>query len=219
MTAVELFYARLKAFPLIAILRGITPPDAKSIAGILVDAGFRIIEVPLNSPQPYDSIEIIAKAFGAQVTVGAGTVLDAAAVRQVANAGGQLIVSPNTDIEVIAATTKAQLVSAPGFFSPTEALSAIVAGAHAIKLFPAEGASPQFVKGQLAVLPTEVPLIAVGGVRSDDLLPWATAGAAGFGLGSALFSPQRDAADVRQAANDFANKLGPIRPMLRTDYG
>ena len=207
MSNIETFHANLKACPLIAIVRGIKPDEAEGVAAAVIDAGFRIIEVPLNSPDPLKSIEIIARKFGDRATVGAGTVLDPADVARVASAGGRIIVSPNSHSGVIAAAAAAGLVSAPGYFTPSEAFAAIAAGAHAIKLFPAEAASPAVVKAQLAVLPKHIPLIVVGGVKPDNMAPWVDAGAAGFGLGSALYRPGLSAAEVARNARAFIDGL------------
>lgn len=193
MTAVEDFRRYFSECPLVAIIRGVTPAEADSIAGALFEGGIRIIEVPLNSPQPFDSIRAIADSFGDRALIGAGTVLDPDDVAKVKDAGGRLVVSPNTDIPVIEATVAAEMVSSPGYFTPSEAFDAILAGAHAIKLFPAEAASPKVVKAQKAVLPTDVPLIVVGGVTPDSIPDWSAAGADGFGLGGGLYKPGQDA--------------------------
>ena len=170
MSAVEDFRRYFAECPLVAIIRGVTPTDAEEIAAALYEGGIRIIEVPLNSPQPLESIRVIAEKFGHRALVGAGTVLDPDDVARVKDAGGRLIVSPNTDIPVIEATVAAGMVSSPGYFTPSEAFDAILAGAHSIKLFPAEAASPKVVKSQKAVLPKDVPLIVVGGVTPEIYL-------------------------------------------------
>ena len=188
-----------------------TPTEAEGVAAAVLDAGFTIIEVPLNSPDAFRSIEIVARAFGDRATVGAGTVLDPADVQRVRDAGGRIVVSPDTNVDVIRATVGAGLVSAPGYFTPSEGFSAIRAGAHAIKLFPAEAASPAVVKGQLAVLPKHIPLIVVGGVKPDNMAPWVEAGAAGFGLGSALYRPGDSAATVARNARAFIDGLAAAR--------
>ncbi len=211
MNTIDTFHAHLKDCPLIAILRGLRPEQAAEVAEAVLEAGFRIIEVPLNSPDPFESIGIIARDFGAYATVGAGTVLDPADVGRVKDAGGAIVVSPNTNIPVIEATVAAGLVSAPGYFTPSEAFAAIAAGAHAIKLFPAEGASPAVVKGQLAVLPKHIPLIVVGGIKPDTMAPWVEAGASGFGLGSALYRPGDSAATVASNARAFIDGLAAAR--------
>lgn len=208
MTALETFRAHLAAVPLVAIVRGIEPHEAESVGAALIEAGVRIIEVPLNSPRPFDSIAILAKAFGDRATIGAGTVLNVADVRRVADAGGVLVVSPNACLPVIAATAAAAMVSAPGVFTPTEAFAALDAGAHALKLFPAEAASPAVAKALLAVLPKGTDLLIVGGVSPDTMAPWTAAGARGFGLGSGVFKPGMSAADVGAKARAYVAALG-----------
>lgn len=208
MTHAETFFRLFAACPLVAILRGVRPCEVEAIGAALVDAGIRIIEVPLNSPEPLDSIARLARAVGGTALVGAGTVLDPADVARVAAAGGQLVVSPGTDPAVIAATRAKGLVAAPGYFTPSEAFAAIRAGAHALKLFPAEAAPPAVVKAQAAVLPKDVPLIAVGGITPDKLADYRAAGAAGFGLGSALYAPGMTAAEVAGRARAFVAALG-----------
>lgn len=177
MSAVDRFYARLEQCALVAILRGVRPDEAEAIGGALLEAGIRIIEVPLNSPDPFDSIGRLARAYGKDATIGAGTVLDPADVRRVLDAGGELVVSPNTQPNVIAAAAGSGMVSAPGYFTPSEAFEALTAGAHALKLFPAEAASPAVVKAQKAVLPKDIPLLVVGGVKPDGLAAYLAAGA------------------------------------------
>jgi len=192
MSAVEDFRRHFAECPLVAIIRGVTPGEAKAIAGALYEGGIRIIEVPLNSPQPFESIRTIADAYGDRALVGAGTVLHPDDIARVKDAGGRLVVSPNTDIPVIEATVAAGLVSSPGYFTPSEAFDAILAGAHSIKLFPAEAASPKVVKAQKAVLPNDVPLIVVGGVTPESIPEWIGGGADGFGLGGGLYKPGQD---------------------------
>jgi 2-dehydro-3-deoxyphosphogalactonate aldolase len=207
MTAVAAFRAHLAACPIVAILRGLTPAEADDIGAALVEAGIRIIEVPLNSPDPLASIERLARRFGDIATIGAGTVLDVPAVRSVRDAGGRIIVSPNSNIDVIVAAAAAGLVSAPGYFTPTEAFAALRAGAHALKLFPAEAASPAVLKAQRAVLPKDLAVLAVGGVTPENIATWRAAGADGFGIGSALYKPGMGAADVAAAARSFVAAL------------
>lgn len=207
MSHVETFRARLRACPLIAIVRGIVPDEAEAVGAALIEAGIRIIEVPLNSPQPFDSIARLAKRFGGDATIGAGTVLDAADVARVQNAGGVLTVSPNTSLPVIAATVAAGMVAAPGFFTPSEAFAALATGAHALKLFPAEAATPAVVKALLAVLPKGTDIIIVGGVAPETMSPWTAVGATGFGLGSGLFKPGLSAAEVGKRARNYVGAL------------
>lgn len=203
MTALETFRTRLAECPLVGILRGVRPDEIVAIGDALVEAGIGIIEIPLNSPEPYRSIEALAAHLGNGIVVGAGTVLTTEQVGRVAAAGGRIIVSPSTDPDVIAASVAAGLVSSPGYFTPSEAFLALKAGAHAIKLFPAEAATPAVIRAQRAVLPKEVPLLVVGGVKADDVARWFEAGASGFGLGSALYKPGQTAAQVGAQARAF----------------
>ena len=194
--------------PLIAIIRGVVPDEVEGIGDALFEAGFRIIEVPLNSPEPLRSIERLARRYGDSALIGAGTVLQPEQVASVADAGGRIIVSPNAHAPVIAATLEAGLISAPGYFTPTEAFSALRAGAHVLKLFPAEAASPQVVKAQRAVLPKEAPLVVVGGITPEKMATYFAAGADGFGLGGAVYKPGQSAAEVAVQARAFAAALG-----------
>ena len=203
MSAVEDFRLYFAECPLVGIVRGVAPDEAEVIAQALYDGGIRIIEVPLNSPEPFESIQIIAEKFGGRALVGAGTVLDSADVSRVAQAGGRLVVSPNTNAAVIGATVAAGLVSSPGYFTPSEAFEAIRAGAHAIKLFPAEAASPGVVKSQRAVLPKDVPLIVVGGVTPESIPGWMAAGADGFGLGGGLYKSGQDPQTTLERARAY----------------
>ena len=180
---------RLAECPLVAIIRGVTPEDAEAIGGALYQGGIRIIEVPLNSPRPLDSIARLAAVFGEKALIGAGTVLDPGQVSQVSQAGGRIVVSPDTNPAVIAAAAAAGLVSTPGYFTPSDAFAALRAGASGLKFFPAEAATPAVLKAQTAVIPAEVPLLVVGGVTPQSMRPWQEAGAAGFGLGSGLYRP------------------------------
>jgi 2-dehydro-3-deoxyphosphogalactonate aldolase len=193
--------------PLIAIIRGVTPDEVEAVGEALIEAGIRIIEVPLNSPDPFDSIARLARLANGEALVGAGTVLRVDDVARVADAGGGIVVSPGADRDVIAATVRAGLVSAPGYFTPTEAFAALDAGAHALKLFPAEAAPPAVVKAQRAVLPTDVPLVIVGSVTPDKMTPYLDAGADGFGLGGALYKPGQTAAQVSAQARAFVAAL------------
>lgn len=203
MSARELLKTHLDQCPLIAIIRGVRPDEAEAIGDAIYDGGIRIVEVPLNSPDPLRSIELLAKRFGDRMLVGAGTVLTAQDVQRVKNVGGRIIVSPDTNIEVVSAAAAAGLVSSPGYFTPSEAFAALRAGAHALKLFPADGASPGVLKAQLAVIPKDVPVMVVGGVAPDNMQPWIAAGAAGFGLGSGLYKPGQTAADTLKKARAY----------------
>ena len=207
MTHRAAFDAAFAACPLIAILRGVKPDEVVAVGEALVAAGITIIEVPLNSPDPLASIAALSAALAGRAVVGAGTVLDTASVDAVAQAGGTLIISPNMDEEVIAHAAAAGLVAVPGFFTVSEAFRALRAGAAALKLFPAEAASPQVLKAMRAVLPKEVRVLPVGGVSADTMTPWLDAGAAGFGLGSALYGAGATAEQVGQRADQFVAKL------------
>jgi 2-dehydro-3-deoxyphosphogalactonate aldolase len=195
--------AALDALPLVAILRGLAPAEAPEIGETLVEAGWRLIEVPLNSPQPLDSIALLARRFP-QALVGAGTVLDPAAVRAVHAAGGRLIVAPNCDAAVIVEAKRLGLACLPGVATPTEAFAALAAGAHGLKLFPAEMLGPPVLKAWRAVLPAGVPLLPVGGITPDNMAAYRAAGASGFGIGSALYQPGRTPAEVAKQAHRFA---------------
>ena len=203
MDARATFRRYLDQCPLVAIVRGVTPDEAVAVGEAIFDSGIRIIEVPLNSPDALKSIELLAKKFGDSMLVGAGTVLAARQVQDVKDAGGRIIVSPDTNTEVIATSADAGLVSSPGYFTPSEAFAAIRAGAHALKLFPAEAASPAVLKAQLAVIPREIPVLAVGGVKPDNMRPWLDAGATGFGLGGGLYQPGQSAADTLAKAKAY----------------
>lgn len=203
------FDAALAACPLVAILRGVTPGEVVAVGEALFDAGFRLMEVPLNSPDPLDSIAQLAKAFAGRAVIGAGTVLRAADVAAVQAAGGTMIVSPNTNVDVIAATRKGGLVSLPGIATPSEAFAAIDAGATALKLFPAEGANPAVLKAIRAVLPAGVRVLPVGGITPDNMSPWLKAGAAGFGIGSALYSPGVGPDEIATRARTFVARVRP----------
>lgn len=189
--------------PLVAILRGIAPAEAGPLARGLVDAGFTILEVPLNSPDPMASIAAIAEAVGAEALVGAGTVLDPANVGEVKAAGGRLIVMPHGDEAVLKAAKAAGMACVPGVMSPSEAFRALNGGADALKLFPAEACPPEMLQAVLAVLPHGTPVLPVGGVTPDTMAGYWRAGAAGFGLGSALYRPGKAMDDVLDAAAAF----------------
>lgn len=197
------FEQAIDAMPLIAILRGVRPEEAVAVAGALVQAGFRIIEVPLNSPEPFESIRRIRAAYGDPVLLGAGTVTTIAEMAAVQAAGGSLIVMPHTDISVIAAARAAGMIVTPGVLTPTEAMAALHAGADALKLFPAEVCPPLMVKALRAVLPHAVRLIPVGGITPQTMRPYWEAGARGFGIGSALYRPGMSASAVAASAEDF----------------
>lgn len=195
----------LDPLPLVAILRGLTPDEAVDIGRALVGAGFRMLEVPLNSPQPFESIRRMVDALGDDTLIGAGTVLNPAHVKSVADAGGRLIVMPHADVSVIRAAKQAGLYCVPGVATPTEAFAALAAGADALKLFPAEQAGPAVLKAWRAVLPKDLAVLPVGGIAPDTMGPWIAAGANGFGIGSALYAPGRPASDVAARARAFAD--------------
>lgn len=200
-----IFAEAFAACPLVAILRGLTPAEADDVGSALVEAGFTLIEVPLNSPDPLESISRLVSRFGDRAIIGAGTVLTVEQVEEVKQAGGQIIVSPNANLAVIRATVEAGLISMPGCFTPTDSFAAIEAGAHAIKFFPAEAMSPAVLKAQSAVLPAQCPKLVVGGITPTTMKPWVEAGAKGFGLGSALYRPKMALSDVERNARAFVD--------------
>jgi 2-dehydro-3-deoxyphosphogalactonate aldolase len=203
--------AAFGACPLIAILRGVTPADAADHARALYEAGFRIVEVPLNSPQPFDSIAAIRQALPADAIVGAGTVLHPDYVTQVKNAGGELIVMPHSDGDVVRAAKAQGLACSPGVATPNEAFIALKNGADVLKMFPAEQLGVHVVKAWRAVIAARVPLVPVGGISPDNMGPFLTAGANGFGLGSALYKPGQSAATTESHAKAFINGLAVAR--------
>jgi len=203
--------ALLAACPLVAILRGIRPDEAEAAGAALVAAGLRIIEVPLNSPDPLDSIARLARRFGGQALIGAGTVRRVADVDAVADAGGRLIVTPHADPALVRAAKSRGLFAAPGFFTPAEAFALLDAGADALKLFPAEGGSPAMLRSLLAVLPPGTLVLPVGGMEAGTLAPWRAAGAAGFGIGGAIYKPGDDAAAVAAKAARLVAALAAMQ--------
>jgi 2-dehydro-3-deoxyphosphogalactonate aldolase len=190
--------------PIVPIVRGITPKDAVTIAEALFAGGLLCVEVPLNSPDPLASIAAMRAALDGRMWIGAGTVLTEDAVAAVAKAGGQFVVSPNTDVGVVAATKRAGMASLPGFFTPTEAFAALAAGADALKLFPADAADPRTLKAIMAVLPQGARVLPVGGVSVESMAAWRVAGAAGFGIGGSIYRPGDGADAVRGRARAFA---------------
>ena len=210
----ESFADWLKRWPLVAILRGIKPGEALDVGAALVETGFCIIEVPLNSPEPFASIIRLSKRFGDKVLVGAGTVTDWEQVSKVADAGGKIIVMPHADVRIVEAAKRRNLFVVPGFGTATEGFRMIEAGADGIKLFPAEANPPKVLKALRAVLPREIPVLPVGGITPANMKEYWEAGAEGFGLGSALYKPGDTAAKVAQAAADFRFALHalPKRP-------
>lgn len=196
---------------IVAIIRGVTLDQVAGVGDALYEAGIRIVEVPLNSPEPFRSIAALAARFQGRMVVGAGTVLDVESVDRVKSAGGQISVSPDCNPEVVARAVDRGLVPLPGVFTPTEAFSAVRAGAKHLKLFPAEAASPRTVKAWKAVLPKDVKLYAVGGVTPANMKDWAEAGCAGFGIGSNIYKPGMNAEDVAKAARDFVAAWNSLR--------
>jgi 2-dehydro-3-deoxyphosphogalactonate aldolase len=196
------FHAHMDSLPLMAILRGLKPEEALDVGQAIVNAGFHILEVPLNSPDPLRSIQILAAAFP-HALVGAGTVTTAQQVRDIKAAGGQLIISPHLDDNVVCEAVNLGLISLPGVATPSEAFKAIALGAHGLKLFPAEMISPAVVKSMRAVLPKHIRLIPVGGIGTHNLANYRNSGASGFGIGSALFAPGKSAKAVGESAAAF----------------
>jgi len=207
MTSLAAFDAAFASCPLVAILRGVRPDEAVSIGEELVAAGISLIEVPMNSPDPLDSVARLVEALGERAVIGAGTVLTVDQVAALRDAGGRMVISPNANLEVIRASAAAGLVSLPGIATPSEAFAAIEAGATALKLFPAEAASPAVLNAMRAVLPGGIRVLPVGGITPEAMAQWRGAGAAGFGLGSALYRPGTTAAEVGERARAFVVAL------------
>jgi len=207
----SLWESALNDNPLIAILRGLRPESAIDVADVLVETGFRIIEVPLNSPDPLMSIERIAAKYSHSVVVGAGTVLNTSSVLDVLQAGGQLVVSPNMNAQVGAKAIELGVKWCPGVATPSEAFAAIELGADLLKFFPAEIISPAALGAMRAVLPADTFTAVVGGITPDKIKGYYNAGANGFGLGSALFKPEYDMAELRNRAESFVNEFGEIK--------
>lgn len=197
------FTSALDAMPLVAILRGVTPDEAAAVGGVLVEAGFTLIEVPLNSPEPLRSIEALARAYGETAVVGAGTVLEPERVGEVARAGGALIVMPHADTAVIGAAVAQGLICTPGVATPTEGFAALRAGATALKMFPADTLGSAALKAWQAVFPKGTRFLPVGGITPTGMAEWRAAGAAGFGIGSALYTPGVGLDELRRRAERF----------------
>jgi 2-dehydro-3-deoxyphosphogalactonate aldolase len=194
----------LDPLPLIAVLRGISPEEVDDVAGVLFDAGFRILEVPLNSPRPFESIGRLAQAYGARCLVGAGTVLRVEDVARVRDAGGRVVVMPHADLAIVREAKRLGMVCVPGVATPTEAFAALEAGADALKMFPAEALPPAALRAWRAVLPKDALVFAVGGMKPDNLDAYWEAGASGFGTGSNLYKPGTPAGAVREVASAYA---------------
>lgn len=197
------FAGWLARSPLVAILRGVKPDEVEAIAEALETSGIAIIEVPLNSPEPLDSIARLARNFGSRLLIGAGTVMTADQVAQIAAAGGRLIVTPHADVAVTRAAKQHGLFAVPGFFTPTEAFALLAARADALKLFPAEAARPEVLRAMRAVLPAGTAVLPVGGIDASNIPAWRNAGAAGFGIGSAIYKP----GDTPAVVADKAKRL------------
>jgi len=194
----------LEPLPLVAVLRGITPEEIAPVTDALHAQGFRILEVPLNSPRPFESIRLLSQRHGDRCLVGAGTVIDPDDVARVRDAGGALIVMPHADVAMIREAKRLGMICLPGDATPTEAFAALAAGADGLKLFPAEAMVPAALRAWRAVLPPGTRVFAVGGIRADNMAPWWNEGAVGFGTGSNLYKPGADVAQVRAAAAAYA---------------
>ncbi len=198
--------------PLVAILRGVRPEEVVDICSVLERAGIRIIEVPMNSPDAFSSIALLAGRFADTLLIGGGTVLDSTQVARIADAGGRLIVAPNADAAVVEAAKKKGMIALPGFATPTEAFSMIAAGADGLKLFPAEANPPKVLRALRAVLPKEIPVLPVGSITPDNMAEYWAAGANGFGLGSALYKSGDLAPTVAMKAQAFMKAVGGLAP-------
>ncbi len=201
----------LNDLPLVAILRGVTPEDVLSVGQVLLDTGFKIVEVPLNSPHPFASISKLKNRFGSDLLIGAGTVLNGDDVNKTVEAGGRLIVAPNFNQAVAAEAVQSSCVYCPGVATPTEAFNAIDSGATALKLFPAEMITPAVVKAMSAVLPLRINMLAVGGITPDNMQTYLEAGCAGFGIGSALYKPGKSLVEIEYSAKRFVNAFEDVR--------
>lgn len=202
----------LSPLPLVAVLRGITPAELPVIATALTDEGFRMIEVPLNSPDAFVSIRLLAEEFGERCLTGAGTVLKVSDVALVAEAGGRLVVMPHADVEIVREAKRQGLVCVPGVATPTEAFAALDAGADGLKMFPADQLPPAALKAWRAVLPRDTLVFAVSGIRPDNMAGYWAAGADGFGTGSNLYAPGASSATVRAVAAEYAAGCAALKP-------
>lgn len=201
------FAEMFSTMPLIAILRGVKPEEVIEIVGVVIDAGIRIIEMPLNSPEPFDSLERVTKRFSKEAVFGAGTVLTADDVRRVSDAGGEIVVSPNFDGEVVRQSKRLGLVSIPGVMTPSEAFAAIDAGADLLKFFPGELLALPAIRAYAAVLPKHIPMVLVGGVTPQSLQTFANSPVSGFGIGSSLYKPGMTAPEVGPRARAFVDAM------------
>jgi 2-dehydro-3-deoxyphosphogalactonate aldolase len=205
------FDEALEKCAIIAILRGVTPDEATGVGEALFQAGIRVVEVPLNSPQPFESIKRLVKTFKGRMVVGAGTVLSVPDVNLLKAHDGEICISPDANPEVIARARVLGLEPVPGVFTPTEAFAAIRAGAAHLKLFPAEAASPATIKAWKAVLPKHVKVHAVGGITPSNMKDWVAAGATGFGVGSNLYKPGKSLAEISRDATAFVEGYGKVQ--------
>ena len=201
----------LSEMPLIAILRGVKPEEAPQVAKVLIDAGFRIIEVPLNSPSPIESIRRMVHELGDQALFGAGTVTDPLSIAEIKAAGGRVIVSPHLNVDIVNLTKKSELFSIPGIATPSEAFTALAAGADALKLFPGEACPPNVLKAIKVVLPPQTLLLPVGGIDQGNMADYWQAGAAGFGIGPNLYAPGRKVEEIALRANELVAAINRIR--------
>lgn len=193
----------LRALPLVPVLRGISPSEALPVVEVLYEAGFRIAEVTLNSPQPFESITALAERFGDRMLIGAGTVTDPDEPAKVRDAGGELVISPHYDRDIVLNALDLGMIVLPGVMSPSECLSAQRDGAHGLKMFPCEAIPPAAVRAVRAVLPPDCVVFAVGGIGAHNMKPYLEAGASGFGIGSSLYKPGKNVADVRTSAEEI----------------
>lgn len=205
------FESACAALPLVAILRGLTPDEAEPVAARLYASGFRLIEVPLNSPDPFTSIDRIRRGLGADTLVGAGTVTTLDAVERLAGIGADLVVMPHGDVAIVSAAKAKGMICVPGIATPTEAFAALYAGADALKLFPAELVIPSVLKAMRSVLPPATRLMPVGGITPDTMAPFVAAGAAGFGLGSALYKHGMTVDEIGHRADRFVTAWREMR--------
>ena len=207
----ETIDAQLDAMPLIAILRGIKPCEVLEIGQVLIDAGVRVIEVPLNSPDPLESIRLLVENLGDKAWIGAGTVLSPADVRAVKKVGGDLIVSPNADVDVVKETVASEMASFPGILTPTEAFAVVKAGAKNIKIFPAGANGPSFIKDVKSVLPKEIRVCAVGGANAENANVWFENGADGLGIGSGIYKAGDSAETVKAKAEELVSVITVLK--------
>ncbi len=209
--ATQTFQQALQACPLIAVLRWISPDEVESVAEVLIDSGFRLLEVPLNSPSPYVSIEKLVRRFEGDALIGAGTVMSPDDVDRVGALGGRLIVMPHADVEVIRRSKLRGFACVPGVATPTEGFAALAAGAVGLKVFPAEAISPAVLKAWRAVFAKTIPLLPTGGIEPETMGAWVAAGASGFGVGGNLYAPGRSLDDIRSRARAYIDACAQLK--------